>query len=213
MSQKLYQAVETVWDYMLMHQNVEKADLILVLCSNDLRVAEYAAQLYQRGMADTLVFSGGVGRFTHGKFAGSEAETFAAVAQSMGVDRNAMYLETESTNSGENVLFSYQLIQKLGLANERILLVQKPFMERRALATFEKQWPDNQCKVQVTSPPLGVWDYFCDELPSFTVISALIEDFQRVKDYPALGFQTAQDIPEEVEQAYQQLKPIFASAP
>ena len=33
-------------DYHLMHHTIVSADVIFVLCSNDLRVAEYAADLY-----------------------------------------------------------------------------------------------------------------------------------------------------------------------
>ena len=40
---------KTIWDYMLMHMPLQKCDCIFVLCSNDLRVADYAARLYGDG--------------------------------------------------------------------------------------------------------------------------------------------------------------------
>ena len=40
------------------------------------------------------------------------------------------------------------------------------------------------------------------------VLSALIADFERIKEYPRLGFQIALPVPEDVESAYQQLKSI-----
>lgn len=39
-------AVQKIWNYMLMHQPLQKSDVIFVLGSRDTRVAEYAAQLY-----------------------------------------------------------------------------------------------------------------------------------------------------------------------
>ncbi len=68
----------------LNHEPV-RSDCIFCMCSNDTRVAEYAAQLYLDGYAPKLVFSGGIGRFTEGLFNTSEAEAFALVAKDMGV--------------------------------------------------------------------------------------------------------------------------------
>lgn len=51
MSKRLYQQIETLWDYLQLHQQPDVADLILVLGSNDVRVAEHAAKLYHQGLA------------------------------------------------------------------------------------------------------------------------------------------------------------------
>lgn len=48
MSKHLYQHIETLWQYMQMKHELVAADIIMVFCSNDLRVAEYAAHLYQQ---------------------------------------------------------------------------------------------------------------------------------------------------------------------
>lgn len=63
MSKRLYQQIETLWDYLQLHQQPDVADLILVLGSNDVRVAEHAANLYHQGLAPYVLFSGGFGRF------------------------------------------------------------------------------------------------------------------------------------------------------
>ena len=51
--------VEIIWEYCLLHQPLKKADIIFVLGSHDLRVAERAAELYQQELAPLIVFSGG----------------------------------------------------------------------------------------------------------------------------------------------------------
>lgn len=66
MSKRLYQQIETLWDYLQLHQQPDVADLILVLGSNDVRVAEHAAKLYHQGLAPYVLFSGGFGRFLKG---------------------------------------------------------------------------------------------------------------------------------------------------
>ncbi|EGQ8475039.1 YdcF family protein [Vibrio cholerae] len=208
MSKRLYQQIETLWDYLQLHQQPDVADLILVLGSNDVRVAEHAAKLYHQGLAPYVLFSGGFGRFTQGVFNHSEAETFAAIAKDAGVPEHAILLETQSTNSGENLHFSHQLLVQQTRPAKRILLVQKPYMERRAYATFMQQWPESVESVQVTSPAGSFFDYLTSELTSDFVLNAMLGDFERIRDYPALGFQITQPIPEPVMQAYQALLPL-----
>ncbi|EKF9134171.1 TPA: YdcF family protein [Vibrio cholerae] len=208
MSKRLYQQIETLWDYLQLHQQPDVADLILVLGSNDVRVAEHAAKLYHQGLAPYVLFSGGFGRFTQGVFNHSEAETFAAIAKDAGVPEHAILLETQSTNSGENLHFSHQLLVQQAWPARRILLVQKPYMERRAYATFMQQWPESVESVQVSSPAGSFFDYLTSELTSDFVLNAMLGDFERIRDYPALGFQITQPIPEPVMRAYQALLPL-----
>ena len=44
------EAASTVWDYLVVGHNLLPSDLILVCCSNDLRVADRAVQLYREVM-------------------------------------------------------------------------------------------------------------------------------------------------------------------
>ncbi|HHG3276439.1 TPA: YdcF family protein, partial [Vibrio parahaemolyticus] len=156
-----------------------------------------------------IVFSGGEGRFTDGLFEKSEAETFADIARLAGVESDAILVETRSTNSGENVRFTEQLFKEKGIQCESIILVQKPFMERRAIATFEKQWQSPYSQVQVSSTAHPFFEYINEDMPLMMVLEALMEDFSRVKSYPEKGFQTKQDIPKQVDSSYQVLLERF----
>ncbi|ANQ21279.1 hypothetical protein BA893_06230 [Vibrio natriegens] len=206
---KLYQHIETLWDYMQLKHQLKPADCLLVMCSNDLRVAEHAAKLYQQKLAPLIVFSGGKGRFTDGLFDKSEAETFAEIAQAAGVPGDAILLETQSTNSGENIRFTHQLLENSGILCDSVILVQKPFMERRAIATFEKQWQSPYSQLQVSSTAHPFFEYINEDMPLMMVLEALMEDYSRVKTYPEKGFQTEQVIPENVESSYQALLQRF----
>ncbi|MGR5067294.1 MULTISPECIES: YdcF family protein [Vibrio] len=206
---KLYQHIEILWDYMQLKHDVKPADCLFVMCSNDLRVAEYAAKLYQQNLAPLIVFSGGEGRFTDGLFEKSEAETLAEVAKLAGVPSEAILVETQSSNSGENVRFTEQLLKEKGIQCESLILVQKPFMERRAIATFEKQWQSSYSQLQVTSTAHPFFEYINEEMPLMMVLEALMEDFSRIKTYPEKGFQTEQEIPDHVEYSYQALREKF----
>jgi uncharacterized SAM-binding protein YcdF (DUF218 family) len=206
---KLYQHIETLWDYMQLKHELKPADCLFVMCSNDVRVAEHAAALYHRKLAPLIVFSGGQGRFTDGLFDKSEAETFAEIARTAGVPSDAILLETQSTNSGENVRFTEQLLKDKSIQCDSFILVQKPFMERRAIATFEKQWRSAYSQLQVSSTAHPFFEYINEDMPLMMVLEALLEDFLRVKTYPEKGFQTKQVIPDNVESSYQALLEKF----
>ncbi|HHF0507882.1 TPA: YdcF family protein [Vibrio antiquarius] len=206
---KLYRHIETLWDYMQLKHELKPADCLFVMCSNDVRVAEHAANLYHQKLAPLIVFSGGEGRFTDGLFEKSEAETFAEIAKMSGVPSEAILLETESTNSGENVRFTEQRLKKEGKHCSSFILVQKPFMERRAIATFEKQWQSPYSQIQVSSTAHPFFEYINEDMPLMMVLKALMEDFSRVKSYPEKGFQTEQNIPPQVESSYQVLLERF----
>lgn len=203
MASQVHSLAKKVWNYHLLNDQLEKSDCIFVLCSNDIRVAEHAARLYLDGYAPYIVFSGGVGELTSGMFSGSEAEAFALVAADMGVPKESILIEPQSTNTGENILFTKALLEDKGLDPTTLILVQKPFMERRSYATFMQQWPGKQ--VMVTSPPISFDEYPNELLTYSDVINVMVGDLQRIKDYPALGYSMPQDIPDDVWQAFESL--------
>lgn len=203
-----------VWDYLSPPPlpRDARADVILALGSNDVRVAERAAELFLEGRAPLLVFSGGVGALTAGVFNCPEAEAFARVAEARGVPRSAMLIEPRSTNTGENIRFSAALLAERAGAGApppaRLILVQKPFMGRRTLATFEAQWPAGGAArpaFAVTAPLLALDDYPTPALTLRDVLCTALGDLQRVAIYPARGFQTPQHMPRSVWDAAKDL--------
>lgn len=198
---------ETVWAYHHLGHELSRADVILVLCSHDTAVAERGAQLFLDGWAPLLIFSGGLGSITRELWTEPEADQFAAIAVRMGVPRERILIENRSTNTGENVLFTKQLLADRGLTPQSFILVQKPYMERRSYATFRKLWPEKQAIV--TSPQVSLDEYLekysNDNLPVDEVVSIMVGDLQRVKLYAEKGFQIPQQIPPDVWAAFEAL--------
>lgn len=192
-----------LWDYHHMNHSLKKSDCILALGSHDLRVAERAADLYLEGLAPLIVFSGGLGNLTSNIWTVPEADQFAEIAVRKGVPAKDILVENKSTNTGENITFSQKLLKGKGLDPEAFIVVQKPYMERRSYATFKKHWPDKE--LLVTSPQFSFEEYPTKDIPIEKVINIMTGDLQRIKIYPAKGFQIPQDIPEEVWQAYEKL--------
>lgn len=202
-------AIQTVWDYMHMHHELKKADAILVLGNRDIRVGEYAAQLWLDGWAPYLICAGSGdihnGKPGREKFIGTtEAEVFARLAIEMGVPEESILIENKSQNTGQNYEFSIKLLNEKGVVPKKLIAVQKPYMERRTYATGKVWLPD--VDLIVTSPPISLEDY-PDESNNVGEhwIHAMVGDLERIREYPAKGFQIAQDIPTDVWQAYEYL--------
>jgi uncharacterized SAM-binding protein YcdF (DUF218 family) len=192
-----------LWDYHHMNHEPAKSDCILALGSHDLRVADRAAELYLEGWAPLVIMSGGLGNFTQDMWTESEADQFAAIAINKGVPAGAVLIENKSTNTGENILFTQRLLKEKGIDPQNFIVVQKPYMERRSYATFKKHWPDKN--LLVTSPQISFEEYPTADIPLNRVINIMIGDLQRIKFYPAKGFQIYQAIPSEVWSAYERL--------
>lgn len=206
MNQEILSLAKIVWDYHIMHHQLEKSDLIMVLWSHDMRVADRAVELMKQWLADLVLFSWGVGRLTSddSNFSWStEADKFAARAIDNWISADKIIIENKSTNTWENIKFSFELIKDLGI--KKIILVQKPYMERRTFATFAKQWPWENVEFHVTSPQLSFEEYSNDEIPVEKVINVMIGDLQRIIEYPKKWFQISQEVPDNVMQAYNKL--------
>ncbi|KAK6820735.1 hypothetical protein PG990_012718 [Apiospora arundinis] len=207
-SSSLEADAETVYEYhkMAMPLPQQPVDAVFCLCSLDVRVARRAAELFLAGHGDRfLIFSGGVGKLTQGRFAKPEAEVFADVAREMGVPAEKLLVEGKSTNTGENVRFVWDLLEQRKVRVRSFVLVQKPYMERRTYATFKKQWPDPETAITVTSPQLDWRSYPDADNPRELVTNIMVGDLIRIREYPAKGFQIHQDIPGEVWDAGQRL--------
>lgn len=175
----------------------------MVLGSHDTRVAEHAVNLFLQGYSPDIIFSGGLGRLTEGQFTKTEAETFADIAIKRGVAKEKILIENKSTNTGENIQFTKELLFNRGLHFNSFILVQKPYMERRTYATFKKAWSDKE--FIVTSPQIQFDNYPTEQISREDVINIMVGDLQRIRLYPEKGFQIVQQIPLEVWNAYEYL--------
>jgi len=207
MDDRIRGLAQKIWDYHHLDHRLAPADAILVLCSHDVAVAARGAELFRQGWAPLLIFAGGLGTITRRLWQEPEADQFERIAIDMGVPEDRILVENQSTNTGENVLFTKRLLAGKGLDPQTFIVVQKPYMERRSYATFRRVWPEK--RVLVTSPQVSMDDYLNgyshDTLSAGDVIGIMVGDLQRIREYPAKGFQIHQDIPDDVWEAYEAL--------
>lgn len=195
-----------ILEYMRLDMDVTAADIIIGHGCLDTRVAERSAQLMLDGFGDLLVFTGGFGKVT--KYVNSlpEAETFRNVAVDMGVEREKVMTESESTYTVANVQNTIMLLNKRSIQPKSVIAVTKPYMERRLYATYMKQWPNSDnTKIMVTSPHLSYEQHISKAISKDMFINVMVGDFQRILEFPSRGFQIEQLVPSETLEAYERL--------
>ena len=204
------EAAQKIWDYMLLGRPLEVADIIIILGCGDESVAEHGASLYQSGYADLVLIAGGVGPKNRKLSSGvwtepTEAEHFAKIVLRKGVPADKMLIEKRSTNTGENLAYSHELLKNKGVIPKSLIFIHKPHMERRILATIKKQWPDQQARIQVSSHPYTYEEYTAKNgaRTKEEEINSIVGSLQRMREYPKLGYQVSQEIPEGVWRAYE----------
>ena len=124
-------------------------------------------------------------------------------------------LETESSNCGNNVTNTIALLDRHGLARERVLLIQDATMQRRMSAVWQHHDPHARVTnyasytapvgvldgtLEFLDPPQGMW-----ALPRFG--SMLLGEVSRLRDDAhgygprGRGYLAHVDVPSEVETA------------
>jgi uncharacterized SAM-binding protein YcdF (DUF218 family) len=194
---------ESIWQYHQMAHELRPVDAAIGLGSHDLGVATFAAELYRSGLFPVVVFSGGNSPTTAVRFPRGEAVHYREHAMTLGVPDGSILVEPKAGNTGQNVSLSRELLAEHGHQPHSLLLISKPYMERRAFATCRKVWPE--VEVICASEPLKFHDYVQSIGDEKLVIDMLVGDLQRVIEYPKLGFAVEQDVPADVLAAFRRL--------
>jgi uncharacterized SAM-binding protein YcdF (DUF218 family) len=206
-SEDQLRSAQVIWQYhQLCHQPIA-ADVIIALGTNDLRVAEFAADLFHAGFGKLLVCTGGnahIGDLLATPWNRPEAEAYADLARRRNVPDERILVEPRAMNTAENIRFSRELLEQRPDRPRNAVLAVKPFMQRRTWATMAVEWPE--MPATVASPSMSLADYFTVELPPEKVIHILLGDLQRIWVYARRGWSAPQRIPDEVRAAYTHLK-------
>lgn len=192
-----------IWNYHQMGHELRPCSAAIGLGSHDLGVATAAADLYRAGLFPVVVFSGGNSPTTRARFPRGEAVHYREHALGLGVPDEAILVEPKAANTGQNITLSRELLAEAGVAVDSLLLISKPYMERRSYATCRKLWPE--AEVVCASEPLELDDYIKSIGDEKLVVDMLVGDLQRVIEYPKLGFAVEQDVPGDVHDAYERL--------
>ncbi|MFL3865928.1 YdcF family protein [Streptomyces griseobrunneus] len=194
---------QRLWDFQQMGHNARPCSVAIGLGSHDLGVADTTADLYHRGLMPLIVFTGATSRTTRDRMPRGEAEHYRERAIELGVPADAILVEPRARNTGENIRFSRALLEEHRASVSSVLLVSKPYEERRAYATARKLWPEVEWLS--ASTPMSLTDYVDSIGDVRLVIDMLAGAQQRLMLYPQQGFMIEQRIPDDVAAAYERL--------
>ena len=205
--------------------------------------AEIAAQAFHSGLAKGLMVVGGIGHSTqnlrdniakHSRYGSictegrPEADMLCDILTGfLGIDRNRIVVERESTNCGNNATFALQAARRNNAVPDFAVILQDPIMERRTCETFLHEWK--------TAPT--VFDGFAPVIPLLNIrngklafadpvhagyykmdgfLNLVMGEIPRLRDDKSgygpngYGFIGHVDIPDAVQASFDRLAPLFA---
>jgi uncharacterized SAM-binding protein YcdF (DUF218 family) len=191
---------QQLWNYLSAERGHAISDAVVVCCSYDLRVCDYACNLIQQGVAPSLILSGNTGNWTRHLWNIPEAHVFRERGLANGVAPDAILLEEQATNFGENIAFVRRLAPQL----QRVTFVTKPNSVLRVRLTVPVQWPE--VTAFIDAPPLRFPEDVSNVVGILGAIDEMVGDVDRILKYPARGYQAPHELPREILQAWQTLK-------
>lgn len=202
--------LQKIWNYMCIESDLpESADVIVVGGAGLMEDgALRAAELYHQGVAPRIIVSGFANQWHNATR--TEAELLRDRLLQCDVPETAIIVEDQASNTGENVIFSAAILSKMNLSIVKVILVHKPFMTRRFLATAQAQWPMPQPELFVTSQPTTLEEYLIENKETYgdssRMVTLMLGDYERIKSYPSRGFSTPQPISPDAERAFEELQ-------
>ena len=105
--------VRVIWEYLCLRHDFSNAkrhsySVIVCLGSADIRAAQHSAELFHKGLAPWLLFTGGMGTGMHSganllSWTEPEAVIFSREAELLGVPSSSIIVEDKASNTGENI--------------------------------------------------------------------------------------------------------------
>jgi hypothetical protein len=206
----------TVWDY-LRHDPKWAFDPernyggIIFFGSRDIGGSSVIANLVRdRGLGDVpVVFSGYRG----------EAAKFRLAAQKLNLNPNQIIEEPFAQNTGQNAVYSVQMLEQHGRDVGSVIGVCTPFHARRVWGTLMKQCPDVE-HVSIPAADVSLENYMkYGNRPDATtaphpksIVAITMGEIKRLDEYPREGHIIQEDIPADVRNAYDRLSETFRPA-
>ena len=193
-----------LWDYLCVNHSLKVSDIILVCGGHDAGVAKEAARLYKEGYSSRIIVSGGITREIFGRSERAlEADILGDIIIAEGVAKSDIFFEREAKNTGENLEYSENILSRAGFEFKSVILVQKPYAQRRTLCLALKKWPNRD--ILITSERKGLDEYFNSDIPEKKIVSMMVGEVQRLIYSPQFGWINSIVIPQEVICAYEEL--------
>lgn len=143
-------------NFIFVSDEPQKADAIFLPGGSHPEQPEYAAKLYNKGLAEYVIPAGGVS-VKRDKWPGvrskaeiyngdykTDCEFFTDVLIKNGVPRTAIYGEDKSGHTRDNAFLSRNVVNDNGLRINTAIIVCKAFHARRCLMLYQLAFPDTR---------------------------------------------------------------------
>lgn len=208
-SSDVNRCARVLFDYLRLNdERIEKCDLIIGFGHFDMRIPEYCGELYNKGLGRKILFTGGRGPGS-ANLEDPEAIEFKKVLSNKfpSIPEDDIIIESWSTNTGENILFSEEALRCLNpdfcfeKGINKVIAVANPYRQRRVYLTLKKHFPNLAIN---NLPPSSTFE---EEMKLFeskgeNLISSIIGEIARLRIYPQKGFIIPEKIPFEIEREY-----------
>lgn len=214
-SSNVLENAKTIFDYLYLKEMPVKANAVLGFGHFDLKIPRRCAELYLKGYAPKIIFTGGVGAGS-ADFEFPEAIEFLNLVKREfpEIPEQDIITEPNSTNTGENLRFTNEVLEKknpdftFNMGINKVLKVSNAYRQRRAYLTCKKIYPG----IEFINTPAET--DFETELELYSskdqdLLRHLSGEMERMLLYPAMGYIVPDQIPDEVLQAYKLLM-VFA---
>ncbi len=207
---------EQIFRYLYIKDEPRPADLIVGFGHFDMEIPRLCGRLYESGFASCILFTGGIGAGT-ADLNQPEGQAFRdALRQEFpGIPDKHVLVESQSTNTSENVLFSEEVLrlEDEGFCFEKgirtVLAVASPYRQRRVMLTLGRLYPDvrvvNVPPVSTLEEQRALFDTKGQEL-----VPMLAGEVERLVRYAKLGYIREEKLPPHIEEAYRALRDSLA---
>lgn len=186
--------LKIIWNSLIRRDTLPiYADAIVVGGCRDLGLAEKAAELYHAGVTQKIIATG----YQPSYMNVTEAQLLGDRCIELGVPVECIIMEHNAKNTGENIKLSAQIAAEA----RSVILIHKPYMSLRFLATAEAQWPNPQPKLYSTCQEITFEEY-CKIHDIEKVAYAMLSDMKKIDDYAKLGYQSRQVISNEAKDSF-----------
>jgi len=198
MDKKTKNALEVVFDYLKISDKPQKADVIFICGGSSYLPVVKAAELYKKGFAKKIVTISKWGTFSlpETKDKG-EAYCFAQKLKKLGIPESDIFAKSIIRNTLEEVQKTVPFMLEHGVDTDRIIVVDRPFHQRRAWAQFTWWYP----RLKFINVP-------ADEPLKYdqNSINRAVAEIVRLDRYAKQDTLTPQKLPENVAAAYKLLR-------
>lgn len=179
-------------DYVLVQTEIAASDVCLVFGS---RIAvkdsvDKVHELWRRRFCKHIVVTGG----NTSPYSGPEADFIADKIIDRGIPESSITRERQSMNTGDNVTFALQHLQKDGRidSTESIICVGRIYASRRYLMTLQKHWPSITKSLSTTNHfGVGIAGWY--EHHDFR--KAIMTEYIKIEEYLRRGMITELPLP------------------